>query len=72
MKHSTNPVPHAMGVYPTLDKLQDVIDLAQSMLPIAKPNDMAAILYTYHNTLLRVQDENNHSPESDSLPTKGL
>jgi hypothetical protein len=55
-----------MGVYPTLDNLQDVIDLAHSMLPIAKPNEMTAILFTYHNTLLRVQREHHYNQLSDS------
>lgn len=42
----------AMGVYPTLDSLQDAIELAESKLPITSKNELMAILMTYHNTLL--------------------
>lgn len=55
-----------MGVYPTLNTLQDVHDLAQSMLPITKRNEMTSILFTYHNTLLRVQHEQHYNQLSDS------
>lgn len=42
-----------MGVYPTCDSLQEVIDLAESHLPITSKNGLLAILGCYHNTLLR-------------------
>jgi hypothetical protein len=54
-----------MGVYPTLETLQDVRELAKSLMPITKPNEMTSILNTYHNTLLRVQHEQDKDP-SDS------
>lgn len=51
-----------MGVYPTLETLQDVRELAQSLMPITKSNEMTSILNTYHNTLLRVQHAQNKNP----------
>lgn len=42
-----------MGLFPTFDNLQDVIDMATSMKS-PTPNNVLAILHIYHNTLLRV------------------
>ena len=39
-------------VYPTMDSLQAVIDLAKAKLPICSDNDLMSVLMTYHNTLL--------------------
>lgn len=55
---STNnlqPMQHPiyMGLYPTLGSLQEVMDFADSKLPITNKNDLIAILYTYHNTMLK-------------------
>lgn len=47
------PVP--MTVFPTLGSLQDVVDLANSKLPITDQNEMFSLLMTYHNTLLSQQ-----------------
>lgn len=56
-----------MQVFPTLGNLQEVKDYAESKLPITNKNDMAAILYTYHNTLLKeISDEEVISSETDS------
>lgn len=35
-----------------MGSLQEVIDLAESRLPITNKNDLTAILATYHNSLL--------------------
>lgn len=43
-----------MGVFPTLGSLQEVVDFAESKLPITDKNDLFALLMTYHNTLLKV------------------
>lgn len=43
-----------MPLFPTLDSLQEVVDLAESRVPIATKNDMLALLMIYHNTMLRV------------------
>lgn len=45
------PVP--MGLFPTLGSLQEVVDLAESKLPITNKNEVIALLITYHNTLLK-------------------
>lgn len=41
-----------MGLFPRMSSLQDVVDLAKSKMPVEYHNDMLALLYTYHNTLL--------------------
>lgn len=42
-----------MGLFPTLDNCQSVVDLALSQLPINTPNAIVGLLMTYHNTLLK-------------------
>jgi hypothetical protein len=42
----------AMGLFPTLTSLQQVIDMANSQLPITTPNQMFSLLMVYHNSLL--------------------
>lgn len=42
-----------MGLFPTLGSLQEVVDLADSRLPIMSKNELTSILFTYHNTLLK-------------------
>ncbi len=46
--------PVTMGLYPTMETLQSVIDLGMSQLPVMTPNALTALFYTYHNTLLKV------------------
>lgn len=41
-----------MSVFPTFGSLQDVVDFAESKLPIEDKNDLFSLLMTYHNTLL--------------------
>ncbi len=41
-----------MAVFPTAGSLQEVLDLAESKLPITSKNDVTALLMVYHNTLL--------------------
>ena len=41
-----------MNLFPTMGSLQEVIDLAESKLPITDKNEMYSLLMTYHNTLL--------------------
>ena len=53
MNKPTLSIPPApKPVFPTMGSLQEVIDLAESRLPITNKNDLTAILATYHNTLL--------------------
>lgn len=42
-----------MNLFPTLDSLQDVVDLAESKLPLIHKNEVTSLLMTYHNTLLK-------------------
>lgn len=42
-----------MALFPTLDSLQDVIELGNSKLPITSQNDLYSLLITYHNTLIK-------------------
>ena len=44
-----------MNLFPTLGSLQEVVDLAESKLPISDKNEMFSLLMSYHNTLLAVQ-----------------
>ena len=47
------PIPVVpMTLFPTMGSLQEVIDLAQSKLPVQDSNAMHSILMVYHNTLL--------------------
>ncbi len=41
-----------MGLFPTMGSLQEVVDLAESKLPIINKNDLLSLLMTYHNSLL--------------------
>ena len=49
--HYTPVLP--MSIYPTLGSLQEVIELANSKLPVIQQNEMYALLMTFQNTLLR-------------------
>lgn len=48
----------SMSLYPTLRNLDEVVALANSKIPIGNKNEVYAILMTYHNTLLKVINEN--------------
>lgn len=52
MKQPLAAVPQP--IYPTLGSLQEVIDLADSKLPVITRNEMVSLLATYHNTLLKL------------------
>ena len=43
----------SMTLYPTLDSLQEVIELANSKLPVITQNEMYSLLMTFQNTLLK-------------------
>lgn len=52
------PVPVVpMTLFPTMRSLQEVIDLAQSKLPIQDGNAMHSLLMIYHNTLLSLIEQ---------------
>jgi hypothetical protein len=52
MTRPTVPRPEIQALYPTLGSVQEVLDLADSKLPITSSNELKALLMTYHNTLL--------------------
>lgn len=44
-----------MALFPTFGSLQDVVDYADSKLPITSKNEISSLLFTWHNTLLALQ-----------------
>ena len=46
-----------MSLFPTLDSLQDVIELGESKLPITNKTDLFILLMVYNNTLLKELDD---------------
>lgn len=56
MEHNQNKPPLRavrMGLFPTMNNLNEVVALANSKLPITDPNELQTLLFTYHNTLLK-------------------
>jgi hypothetical protein len=52
-----------MNLFPTLGSLQEVVDLAESKVPVTSRNEMYSLLMTYHNSLLKViEDEKKKKP----------
>jgi len=41
-----------MALFPTMGSIQEVIDFAESKLPITNKNDITTLLMTFQNTLL--------------------
>jgi hypothetical protein len=56
-KAEPNIKPVPMPVYPTMESLGSVIDLAYSQLPDVPQNKVMALFMTYHNTLLKKLEE---------------
>lgn len=54
MTLASSSQPKPQPVFPTMGSIQEVIDLAESRLPITDKNDMTALLAIYHNTLLKL------------------
>lgn len=59
MRLQMSNVPVPQPLYPTLGSLQEVIDMANSKIPIIHWNEVHSILMSYHNTLLKVIGESN-------------
>jgi len=55
-----------MNIFSTLGSLQEVIDLAESRLPIINKNDITVLLMIYHNTLINTL---NGGTKNDSNKT---
>lgn len=51
---TTSPAisPSKMPIYPTMDSLQAVVELAYSQFPGIPQNTVLGVLFIYHNTLL--------------------
>lgn len=43
-----------MVLFPTMGSLQEVVDYADSKLPVISRNELCSLLFIYHNTLLKV------------------
>lgn len=43
-----------MGLYPTLNSLEEVVALAKSSVSPSECLGVVSLLFTYHNTLLKV------------------
>lgn len=43
-----------LGLFPTMNSLEDVVASIEARLPITSKNEMVALLATYHNTLLHI------------------
>ena len=48
-----------MSLYPTMNSIQEVMDLGMSKIPINQWNDMHALLCIFQNTLLKVIQEDS-------------
>lgn len=56
--------PVHLGLFPTMDSLESVVDMGISQLPITSANQLVSVLMVYHNTLLKMQrDEKEIEPQ---------
>lgn len=46
-----------MGLFPTMNSLDEVIAIGEAKLPITCPNELRTLVFTYHNTLLKQLEE---------------
>ncbi len=51
--------PTPMPLYPTLNSMKSVVDLAISQLPGVPVNTIMTLFMCYHNTLLNELEKNN-------------
>ncbi len=49
--------PVRLGMYPVLDNLESVVEMGNSQLPVETPNQLMAILMVYHNTMVKIMEE---------------
>lgn len=64
MKFLTPITPVPMTLYPTMNSLDEVVELAKSKAPGISRNDLISLLMTYHNTLLK-EIQNNRENHDD-------
>ena len=53
-----------MPVFPTLDTIQQVLELGESRLPIQDKNELLSLLRTMQNTVLKVQQQEQQITEN--------
>lgn len=46
-----------MRLFPTLNSLEEVVALAKNNLPADTDNKIVGLLFTYHNTMLKILSE---------------
>lgn len=51
--------PTKMPLYPTMNSLEEVVNLANSKIPVVHRNEMVSLLMTYQNTLLKQLEKRN-------------
>ena len=52
----------SMSLFPTLNSIQEAIELMESKLPITSKNELYALLMTFQNTVL------NQHPNTRNIP----
>jgi len=46
-----------MAIFPTYDTPEQALAFAQSQLPIKDQNTLCSVIFAYHNTLLKLQEQ---------------
>ena len=46
-----------MALFPAMNSLQEAVTYADSKVPVISHNEMFSLLMTYHNTLLKVIED---------------
>ena len=52
-----------MPLFPTFNTLQEVVDYAESRMPVIHRNEMISLLMILQNTLLKVLEEEQNSTQ---------
>lgn len=47
--------PVHLGLFPTMDSLESVVDMGIAQLPITSSNQLVGVLMAYHNTMIEIQ-----------------
>ena len=59
-----------MAVFPVMGSLQEVHDFADAQLPIVNKNVLCSLLMIYHNTLLKVLEDDSGNQYSSQQSCK--
>lgn len=60
MPEIIKPIPQT--IYPEKGNLTEAAQFVLDQVPVTDPNEMFALLMTYHNTLLKETANGNHIP----------